>query len=357
MNIYKPLLQMLFFLLLVFTTACSSISSQTELTKAIRPIITYTPSSSPSPFSTNSKWWITQHPPSPTLSFELQYELFGSLKTNGNCELPCFLGIVPGETSWIEARTILEPFVVNKPLTPSRSYSTETTKVYFTQIMTTKDIIMTLSVHLYVENDVIERIAFFTDGPQINGYPAVYDQLLIKYSLREIFLKHGPPDIVYLSPPYTYNLLSAYSIFVLYKEEKIMFYLGGAATEKEEGNYTVCPNIGEGDIVTMMFVFANPSDSVDIREYGLMVPFEEDEETFPVEEVTDMSITDFYYLIIDSQPACFDINYIGYPWFFQLVLNQHLTNPFKGTYFQNTRQTNPPVLEEHPGMNESYFYQ
>ncbi len=46
--------------------------------------------------------------PMPTLSLEEKEIVTSELyKTNGNCELPCWWGIVPGETEWQTAKLLL----------------------------------------------------------------------------------------------------------------------------------------------------------------------------------------------------------------------------------------------------------
>jgi hypothetical protein len=76
-------------------------------TPGLAPSSTATPTFTPQPTSTLTQEWT----PRPTLSPQ-QAQAFGLklFKTNGNCLLPCWIGLTPGKTSWNEAYAFLATF-------------------------------------------------------------------------------------------------------------------------------------------------------------------------------------------------------------------------------------------------------
>lgn len=85
--------------------------SAPTLTATSTPSPTSGPTSTVSPTPTSS---VTPEPsltPLPTLSpAEAMRLTRGLLEDNSGCRLPCWWGIIPGETSWQEARQFLAPF-------------------------------------------------------------------------------------------------------------------------------------------------------------------------------------------------------------------------------------------------------
>lgn len=111
-----------FLLCLVFILGCSTSITMTpqgngsELVPlpslTTNPPATETPSLSPSQAVTYTP---TPLPPTstflPTLAVQNPESMALNLyATNGGCKLPCWWGIIPGETSWESARNFLEPF-------------------------------------------------------------------------------------------------------------------------------------------------------------------------------------------------------------------------------------------------------
>lgn len=241
--------------------------------------------------------------PEPTMRASVQEMFFDLLNNNGNCELPCFLGIVPGQTTWASAKTILEPFAVNSPIPYDETRSTQTSRTYSTQIRTktNKDIPIEMVMSLAIDvdqNDVVQhiiiRVELYGDG-----FTEFNDKHLSRYGLREIFLRNGSPNVIYFSPE-----RGGYGFNVVYDELKMAIVFAGNAKQNSDSGYTVCPNIGDGDVSSMMIVLASPSDSMDVKKL-IGYPIENNP-TF--EKATGLSLKDFYYSMIgDQQPACFQV--------------------------------------------------
>ncbi|MBP8059867.1 MAG: hypothetical protein KA314_28850 [Chloroflexi bacterium] len=103
----------------VNTTIASPVPSTqpplpTTPTVSITPILTPTPSSTPTftptlvPTATETPYAI----PTP-LGMEVTEQVLWLLETNNGCQLPCWWGIVPGQTTWDTAELFLKSFVAN----------------------------------------------------------------------------------------------------------------------------------------------------------------------------------------------------------------------------------------------------
>ncbi len=290
--------------LLIFTlivVGCESSTSPSQSTSLPTRIGITSTLPSPSPSATPTPMPKPTHPPIPTMLYDLQDQLYLLLANNGNCELPCFLGITPGKTTWAEAKLLLEAYSINKPIKYDKSNATATNKQYTASIHTTKDIGLDIKIKLDVnEKDIVTHIDFNVTAYH-GGSLAFDDRHLSRYSLREVFRRHGKPDAVYLLPPER----AVYAIHIVYEKLKLVIGLTGRAKELSGGGYELCPNLGDGDIPTMEIALASPADTIDVKTL-IGFPFWED--LPPFEETSGMNINEFYQLMIgDQQPACFQV--------------------------------------------------
>jgi hypothetical protein len=111
MKNFIPKIHVCLFLFIAAVSACNSIPeydtptveiSSAETMMPTRKISTFTPTISPSLTSTTTP--ISTIPPDKANEYVLQM-----LRTNGNCEFPCWWGISPGISSWDGTRNLLAP--------------------------------------------------------------------------------------------------------------------------------------------------------------------------------------------------------------------------------------------------------
>lgn len=247
----------------------------------------------------------TSDVPIHTLSPYLQNQFFKLLQNNGNCNLPCFLGIKPGKTSWMETRQMLELYSASSPIQYDESRSTAMDKLYTTTIFTEVDEITSVQtvsyLNVHTHNDIVESIVF-TSEIEGEGNPPVYNyNYLSGYSLKEVFQRTGIPDVIY----FKVDKEIYYDIYVIYENLKIVMVLSGRAEQAVINQYQFCPNIGDNQVAGFRIAVANLSYLTDIKAL-IGYPFWEN--TPLLEEVSGMSIEDFYKLMInDNRPACFEV--------------------------------------------------
>ncbi|MCZ2122889.1 MAG: hypothetical protein LC108_11565 [Anaerolineales bacterium] len=244
--------------------------------------------------------------PFSTLLPSVQDSLFSILQNNGGCDLPCFLGITPGQTQWIEAKQILEMYSTNQPIRRDDTGSTEINTLYTISIATQMNETTPVQMAMYMsvntdQHDIVKNIVFTSEIHESSGFPAYNDKHLLKYSLIDVYRRIGLPDEIYFDIGPT----RGYSLYAVYEKLKIVLIFPGRAEDGENNAHKICPNIGDNQISDLRIALASPSDSIDIKTL-IGYPFWVNTPQF--EEVTGMSIKDFYNLLIgDQQPACFEV--------------------------------------------------
>ncbi|MEW5941902.1 MAG: hypothetical protein AB1750_19740, partial [Chloroflexota bacterium] len=95
-----------------------------------------------------------------------------------------------------------------------------------------------------------------------------------------------------------------YSMHVVYENLKMVVALTGRGKEIPNRRYSLCPNLGDGDVSFVTIALVAPNDAIDVKTiFGY--PFYDNE--LPLEEVTNLSLEEFYDLILNGEPACLDV--------------------------------------------------
>jgi hypothetical protein len=286
-------------LLLVLFLLASACNSPAESPTTIVQLPTSTKVWLPPVLNTNTPTPKSIGVPFPTLASNLQSQFYEDLRSNRGCELPCLLGIIPGATSWLDAKSFLEAYSLNKPVESDQAASSQDHVVYFVQIQTSIDISLIMRLRLVVgENGLVQYINFDATSSREGSY-VENDQHLSKYSLREVFRRHGLPNSIFMKP----IKRGVYTLHIVYDELKMVIGLTGQATRISGGEYEVCPNLGDGNPLSLTVGLAAPSDPIDTKNL-LDYPFYESE--LSLEDVTGLGIDQFYTLMSSSEsPACF----------------------------------------------------
>ncbi|MEJ5308298.1 MAG: hypothetical protein WHX52_00880 [Anaerolineae bacterium] len=180
----------------------------------------------------------------PTLDVE-QMETFiaDRLADNGGCELPCWWGITPGETSW---ETALQHFAAHGIQVfedgalglhyQSGRYQGRPT---YTDLM---------EVNLDQADGIIRRIEVRNNG----YYPALQAQfttLWQRYALQPVLVRHGPPTRVFFdmtigAPCIGSGIFPTYDMWVIYDDQGIAIRYSGLLLYDHD-TWAVCPVFGQ----------------------------------------------------------------------------------------------------------------
>jgi hypothetical protein len=201
MKTLKALLSFGFILVIMLLSGCgqSSVAEKTPSsitnvspTRTRKPILTATPSP------------ISPQTAVPTLDEEqARARLLELLANNGECRLPCLWGIMPGLSSYQEARSILKPLTSISQSTHLNSASpNDISPIYADSDLT----ISTSIAYIYTTSGLVSSIAFRAGASQENkdGYISVFDSEIFgrrasAYMLPNILSEQGKPEAVLIS--------------------------------------------------------------------------------------------------------------------------------------------------------------
>ncbi|MBV6395161.1 MAG: hypothetical protein HFACDABA_00732 [Anaerolineales bacterium] len=279
-------------------TSCTPGKTQSTQRAIVTPPITSDVASVATPTA-----WLMPFPsptPIPAIPHSAQQQLFSILANNGGCELPCFLGIVPGTTLWSDAQTILEEFSWIKPIPQDPYASTTALTSYTTDIYTSYEVTLDGYIKVEVDNkNVVQNIVFRSEIKQ-SGNLGTRDRHLSWYSMSEILKRHGIPDAIYL---YYTNRTLVYTIDMIYEKQKFVVEYTGLASLNTDYSYTLCPDFGDGSISYFKIGVAKLSSQDDVK---LIMGNRFWESMHLLEEITQINYEEYFTLINNFDiPACF----------------------------------------------------
>ncbi len=155
----------------------------------------------------------------PTLSQELaNAKIEELLRTNGNCEFPCWWGMEPGLSSWDDAKRLLEPLAME-----IAAFPTIQSKIKYEAVLPDpekKSFQNKINALIYV------------------GETGLIDLMNVPISektIQDIYDQYGIPDEVWVSFAGGTQGDNTYLISSLYQNEGILVTVGGIGEEKLKG--------------------------------------------------------------------------------------------------------------------------
>lgn len=184
-----------------------------------------TPSPSPSPTPEVHQQLPTRIPtstPYPTplpVTSEQILRAYSHLGEGNTCELPCFLGIVPGKTSWEDVRNLLAPY------TSSTRFGLEGKYGQFAAIVLDKE-----------RNDLELRFIIGLEHQTV--YLLEMSNIT---SLSEFLVATGPPNQILISSAGVEGMGTSFGLALEYYRRGIVAFLDGDF-QIVDGKAQICPN-------------------------------------------------------------------------------------------------------------------
>jgi hypothetical protein len=263
----------------VVSSRVSTAPSQTPKTPSlvapsIIPSRTATSTSTPQPTSTVTPTWT----PRPTLPPD-QAQAYGLkiFKTNGNCLLPCWIGLSPGKTTWNEAYSFLAIFA---------DYVTNDYPLSLTQV-----------AHFKFPDTSYRGVS--ETGATISIRDGIIDQIRTPedISLSNLLTTYGAPtEIRIWAIGYgTADPVGRFTLVLFYQDQGIMAVYEGI-NEKAKTIH-ICPNHIQGPQLT--WLLWAPADRLTFAEAGrktLLIsdpPPPAESDYIPLETLANLSIDAF----------------------------------------------------------------
>lgn len=311
--------------LVLLMTACSGLISPS-------PSLTTLPTQFATPLPSNTTSVSTKLPPSvapsntstvmpslipsiqPTLSADDGKELvFGLLKNNGNCELPCMWGLIPNKTKLTELDKFMGNFGETFTLTSymERRKTDQTggltliyrengvhIKVYFTYYLNDKsDQIDELSLvaDSLFEKGIDPNWLSSTEISVLYGNPT-FSQALEYYTLPIILTNYGTPSQILIGtfpnePDEPSGIFHAFSLVLYYPEQGI--FAEYVSPREIDGDYFVgCPTKSHISVGVWSPDNEPPLESI-VKRHGVAI-YESNMTDFKsVDEATGLTISEF----------------------------------------------------------------
>jgi hypothetical protein len=212
------------------------------------------------------------------------------IQTNGNCSLPCWLGIEPGKTTWDDANNFLNTFAANMSI-----LSDDVHGVIFKFPKNTYRVDKT-GATIYVRNGIIDQIRAPED-----------------LSLPDLLTNYGAPTEIRIHAiGYdTIDPIGRFTLVLFYQDQGIMAVYDGS-NEKAKTIH-ICPNHIQGPQQT--WLLWSPDDSLTFAEAGrktlLISPYPPPAESdyIPLVKLSNLSIDTFTQRYKDpkNQSVCMEM--------------------------------------------------
>jgi hypothetical protein len=211
--------------------------------------------------------------PLPTLPPEEAQELISELmETNNECRLPCWWGIIPGETTWAEARQFFDTFAKEIHVSQRRDHGILI--VYDVEGSTREG---GIGLWLDKENVIIK----IETGPITLQDHFRIDRLLHNY---------GPPSEVYIRATPSFPSRDLPFTLVLYYSQEQFLLNYQLWARKVDNNLLACPK-DQGPYITIW----SPSEEwTNERLQSEVLGASPSRLLRPLDEVTDLRVEDFY---------------------------------------------------------------
>lgn len=255
------------------STTTSELNLPTVVVSIMPSYTNQAPTKTPDPTITIEPFTET---PRPTLSPENEKELISTAKkTNLGCQLPCWWGITPEETSWNTTYAFFETFPANfETMHQHIGYH-----VKITDLNNNEELSLTFFL---TEKRIVESL----------NVPAFY-------SLSDLLSNFGTPNQVwfYSGGVSAYSQPPSFSLALYYPDRGILFYYQDGVGEYQSDGKTlsikVCAKHFASQVYPRLYLWNNQSSKTfeQIKTYLFTVP--EDWYFRPLEEVTNFEPISF----------------------------------------------------------------
>lgn len=291
------------------TPFCTTVASSPTVIRPLStrtPVPTMTPSPTPAPTATRTP---VLHP---TLEAE-QMEAFITemLADNGGCELPCWWGVTPGETSWETVRQYFseQGIQVLEDGTLALRYQSGQYQGQWTYT----DLI---EVNIHQDEDIVQRIEVQNSQYQ-SPLQERFTSLWQRYALQPLLSRHGVPTRVYLNlttgaPCVGSGNFPSYDMWVVYDDQGIAILYSGLLLYDHD-SWWVCPVFGQSRRIHISLWSA--ADEVAPPDFatGVYDPSGEFSVYGFLSELTEMDTQTFYDIFSQVEPqTCVEIPRTSY---------------------------------------------
>jgi hypothetical protein len=214
---------------------------------------------------------------------------------DNDCRLPCWAGVVPGETSWEEAYNLIASVLTVYNVDQEDSCRSGPCSKFSWRVPTMEYSSPAVGSVRKINNDFVTDISLTI---QYSYYPIPLDQVFIQYGLPQQVLIHAAYYRVD-------NYVVTYIILFYPESDFILrFFRSGWLSG---GNIWSCGPFGETDLRISNSIESNWNIELILLELDGNRSLEYPKLYYDMEEITEFSIESFAEMFISDPNACFEI--------------------------------------------------
>lgn len=264
-------------------------------TPSLIPIPSSTPTNTSLPSPTLT--WTPKPTLPPDQAQEFALKLF---KTNGGCQLPCWIGITPGKTTWEEAYAFLATFA--DYISSRNNAQSSVHVVHFKFPNTSYRGVSETSATIHIKDGGVNSIMTPQD-----------------LSLPDLLSIYGPPSEIRIHAIgySTMDPVGRFTLVLFYQNKGIMAVYDG--TNEKSKIIHICPNQIQGP--QQVWLLWSPADNLTFAEAGrqtlLISPYPPpaEEDYISLEKLTNLSVEAFTQRYKDpkNQSVCMEMQAPDWP--------------------------------------------
>jgi hypothetical protein len=241
----------------------------------------------------------------PTLSVR-QVEQVLDLLQDETCQLPCYLGIIPGQTKFNDANQKLKSMGATIYGELELPYEDEIMNAYYF----TLDVDITSesvghNVKLYVYEEIVFRMEVDISGP----LSKLFYEYWSRYSITTIMENNGLPDAVYISS----KQRAGNNVWFLFQESG--FFMGNKGIDREDN--LACPGFRRDITRSIYMLLFDPSyhealSASSELDYISMFSFQDGlwqndtDNIVPIELILGVELDQFHEKMLADPEKCFE---------------------------------------------------
>lgn len=243
--------------------------------------------------------------PNPTLEAKSLEKLVQFLHSKA-CYLPCYLGITPGQTTWDEAKTILEDMGAFF----TSGINQDNTIIYNTNLdigdesllgltpepnLAVTEVKIIQKLHIIVKDGLVQKI---WTSVSTRKFISKFQEYWSRYTLRKVFQQFGVPDQVLTGKRDSGG--TGYDLLAVYERYGLVFSVNGSAQ-----NGFICPE-AETTSIGLELSVTNPNSGLDLYAPAF-IELPTSGVYVPIDQVLNIGKDEIYAQLIADSQACFEI--------------------------------------------------
>jgi hypothetical protein len=217
------------------------------------------------------------------------------IKTETECELPCWWGIVPEKTTWKEAAHFLNEVGL---ITYPYEFSEDTIAHEIGGDNFEKGI--HINVNFYEKSSSVDAIIIRSDGSNLKSFLQVWDA----YQPQVIIQKYGQPSRIWIRSSYSYGITKRRGYDLLFFYDQLGFLIVYSGIVEFKPTYHICPWFDQAEDIQILHIYLQSPENP--RPLERLTPYlEHPEYTKPI-EAGGLSVDDIFSLFLEEEQPCFD---------------------------------------------------